>query len=93
MSRLKVLTSCNRIIQSALIEPNTEMLFLTKTRSFVNKKRENWSTKYRCRDIKNCLDDILKYESKEKLPMINEGIKLFFLFFSRHINDLLFTLQ
>lgn len=82
MSRLKVLTSCNRIIESALIKPNTEMLFLTKTRSFVNKERENWSREYRCQDVKNCLDDILKYESKEKLPMINGGIKLCFIFLS-----------
>lgn len=53
------------------------MLFLTKTRSFVNKERENWSREYRCQDVKNCLDDILKYESKEKLPMIN-GVKVRF---------------
>lgn len=62
------------------------MLFLTKTRSFMNEKRDNWSTEYRFQDIKNCLDNILRYESKEKLPMMNGGIKLFlFSYFSLDI--------
>lgn len=62
------------------------MLFLTKTRSFMNEKRDNWSTEYRFQDIKNCLDNILRYESKEKLSMMNGGIKLFlFSYFSLDI--------
>lgn len=52
----------------------------------MNEKRDNWSTEYRFQDIKNCLDNILRYESKEKLPMMNGGIKLFlFSYFSLDI--------